>query len=61
MPSRVVTKRRLISKNVKRKARTARTMRKHRKSVKKVMRVGARIIMNTVILTVIRTRPRETL
>jgi hypothetical protein len=47
MPSRVVTKRRvkrrqqrLVSKNVKRKARTVRTLRKHRKSVKKVMRGG---------------------
>lgn len=46
MPSRVVTKRRvkgrrrLVSKNVKRKERTARTLRKHRKSVKKVMRGG---------------------
>lgn len=47
MPSRVVTKRRvkrrqqrLVSKNVKRKARTVRTLRKHRNSVKKVMRGG---------------------
>ena len=51
MPSRVVTKRRvkrrqqrLVSKNVKRKARTVRTLRKHRKSVKKVMRGGGKPI-----------------
>ena len=48
MPSRVVTKlrvkrrqQRLVSKNVKRKARTVRTLRKHRKSARKVMRGGA--------------------
>lgn len=47
MPSQVVTKlrvkrrqQRLVSKNVKRKARTVRTLRKHRKSAKKVMRGG---------------------
>jgi hypothetical protein len=56
MPSRVVTKlrvkrrqQRLVSKNVKRKARTVRTLRKHRKSARKVMRGG---LLNATVKSV---------